>query len=84
MQEQRKHAKARKEIQVKGHNLYVYVCMYVFVFQCHVNQSIQFTAVGSWVLLDPKIGCWLLNPDQPPVTFMQTVLTLNAPLPQVK
>ncbi|KAK8718817.1 hypothetical protein OTU49_014446, partial [Cherax quadricarinatus] len=39
--------------------------------------------IGSWVLLDPKIGGWLLNPDHPPITFMQTALVLQAPLPKV-
>nr|XP_045602645.1 DNA polymerase nu-like [Procambarus clarkii] len=39
--------------------------------------------VGSWVLLDPKVGGWLLNPDHPPITFMQTVLSLQTSLPKM-
>lgn len=39
--------------------------------------------VGTWVVLDPKVGGWLLNPDHPPLTFLQTALTLKAPLPKV-
>ncbi|XP_050716052.1 uncharacterized protein LOC126998427 isoform X2 [Eriocheir sinensis] len=38
--------------------------------------------ISSWVVLDPKIGGWLLDSDHPPVTFKQTALALKVPLPQ--
>ncbi|CAL4126418.1 unnamed protein product, partial [Meganyctiphanes norvegica] len=34
------------------------------------NLNIDYSeAINSWTILDPKIGAWLLNPDNPPVTF---------------
>ncbi|XP_071546622.1 DNA polymerase nu-like isoform X2 [Panulirus ornatus] len=40
-------------------------------------------AIGSWVILDPKVGGWLLNPEHPPITFKETALLLQAPILQV-
>ena len=44
---------------------------------------ILLTVIGSWVILDPKVGGWLMDSDHPPVTFQQTAIALKVPLSQV-
>uniref|UniRef100_A0A0P4WGC6 DNA-directed DNA polymerase family A palm domain-containing protein n=1 Tax=Scylla olivacea TaxID=85551 RepID=A0A0P4WGC6_SCYOL len=40
--------------------------------------------ISSWVILDPKIGGWLMNSDHPPITFQQTAIALKVSLPQAE
>nr|XP_054765668.1 DNA polymerase nu-like [Lytechinus pictus] len=33
---------------------------------------------NKWMIMDPKIACWLLDPDNPPVTFSEILKTFVA------
>lgn len=38
-----------------------------------------FLVFSQWLVLDPLIGCWLLNPDEPPHSFKDILKSLKLP-----
>jgi len=43
--------------------IYVHCVLKQFIY------SVTVTVCLKWILLDPKVGCWLLDPDHPPGQF---------------
>jgi len=47
--------------------------MYVHCVLKQFRYSVIITVCLKWILLDPKVGCWLLDPDHPPGHFADAV-----------
>ena len=49
-------------------------CMKALMEKYAVERSV---VVGTWLVLDPRLACWLLDPDKPPTNFQQCLNTVK-------
>jgi hypothetical protein len=47
----------------------LFLIMYVHCALKQFRYSVIVTVCLKWILLDPKVGSWLLDPDHPPGQF---------------